>query len=130
MVCLETTLPRHIELKRGIDEIFCAGLTFSPDGSYAYVTDTGISQALFGVNMTKPATVYVSLRVFSLVWRYGRLTDIHSYRFDVQPDGTWENRKTFAHVHARLPDGKFGSSSTELQRSLLISQLAIRAVGD
>ncbi|KAK2602156.1 hypothetical protein N8I77_008712 [Diaporthe amygdali] len=60
------------------------GLTHSPDGSYAYVTDTGMSQGLFGVNMTKPATIY---------------------RFDVQPDGTWENRKTFAHVHARLPDG-------------------------
>lgn len=69
MVCFETTLPRHIELERGTDEIFYAGLTFSPDGSYAYVTDTGMSQALFGVNMTKPATVYVSRSVFSIIWR-------------------------------------------------------------
>lgn len=36
-----------------------------------------------------------------------------SYRFDVQPDGTWENRKTFAHVHARLPDGKCSINSTD-----------------
>ncbi|WYZ43078.1 hypothetical protein EsH8_VI_000777 [Colletotrichum jinshuiense] len=60
------------------------GLTFSPDGSYAYVTDTGISRALFGLNFTQPSTVY---------------------RFDVKEDGTWENRKTFAHTSARLPDG-------------------------
>ncbi|OLN87725.1 Gluconolactonase 1 [Colletotrichum chlorophyti] len=60
------------------------GVTFSPDASYAYVTDTGISRALFGQNFTQPATVY---------------------RYDVKEDGTWENRKTFAHVHARLPDG-------------------------
>ncbi|KAG5657790.1 hypothetical protein KAF25_007823 [Fusarium avenaceum] len=60
------------------------GLTFSPDGQHAYVTDTGISNALFGLNFTRPASIY---------------------RFDVQKDGTWENRKTFAYVAARLPDG-------------------------
>ncbi|KAF6812289.1 evolved d-pantonohydrolase [Colletotrichum plurivorum] len=60
------------------------GLTFSPDGSYAYVTDTGISRALFGMNLTQPASIY---------------------RFDVKPDGTWENRKTFAYVNSRAPDG-------------------------
>ncbi|KAL0936740.1 evolved d-pantonohydrolase [Colletotrichum truncatum] len=60
------------------------GLTFSPDGSYAYVTDTGISRALFGMNFTRPASIY---------------------RFDVKPDGTWENRKTFAYVNSRAPDG-------------------------
>ncbi|RYC92270.1 hypothetical protein BFJ63_vAg4925 [Fusarium oxysporum f. sp. narcissi] len=60
------------------------GLTFSPDGLHAYVTDTGISNALFGHNYTRPASIY---------------------RFDVQKDGTWENRKTFAFTAARLPDG-------------------------
>ncbi|KAM0543441.1 hypothetical protein ACHAPJ_012305 [Fusarium lateritium] len=60
------------------------GLTFSHDGMHAYVTDTGVSNALFGLNFTRPASIY---------------------RFDVQEDGTWENRKTFAYVAARLPDG-------------------------
>ncbi|KAF5564755.1 gluconolactonase [Fusarium phyllophilum] len=60
------------------------GLTFSPDGLHAYVTDTGISNALFGHNYTRPASIY---------------------RFDVQKDGTWDNRKTFAFTAARLPDG-------------------------
>ncbi|KAK1492647.1 D-lactonohydrolase [Colletotrichum tamarilloi] len=60
------------------------GITLSPDGTYAYVTDTGISQGQFGTNFTKPATVY---------------------RFEVKEDGTFENRKIFAHTSARLPDG-------------------------
>ncbi|KAF4455802.1 putative lactonohydrolase [Fusarium austroafricanum] len=60
------------------------GLTFSPDGLHAYVTDTGISNGQFGQNYTRPASIY---------------------RFDVQKDGTWENRKTFAYTAARLPDG-------------------------
>ncbi|KAF5020313.1 hypothetical protein F66182_7689 [Fusarium sp. NRRL 66182] len=60
------------------------GLTISPDGFHAYVTDTGISNAQFGMNFTRPASIY---------------------RFDIQEDGTWENRKTFAYVAARLPDG-------------------------
>ncbi|EXK25806.1 gluconolactonase [Fusarium oxysporum f. sp. melonis 26406] len=34
------------------------GLTFSPDGSYAYVTDTGLSHAQHGLNFTRPATIY------------------------------------------------------------------------
>lgn len=94
-----------------------SGLTFSPDGSYAYVTDTGISQALFGMNLTKPATVCVDRSVLSIIGSCRWLTSIHSYRFDVQPDGTWENRKTFAHVHARLPDGK-SNISNESHRPL------------
>ncbi|KAH7368236.1 hypothetical protein B0T11DRAFT_305007 [Plectosphaerella cucumerina] len=60
------------------------GIAFSVDGSYAYVTDTGISRALFGMNLTQPASIY---------------------RYDVQEDGTWENRKTFAYINARAPDG-------------------------
>ncbi|KAK1980984.1 D-lactonohydrolase [Colletotrichum cereale] len=60
------------------------GITFSPDGAHAYVTDTGIGRGLLGYVFTNPATVY---------------------RFDVKEDGTWENRKTFAHAHSGLPDG-------------------------
>ncbi|KAF4993112.1 hypothetical protein FGRMN_6727 [Fusarium graminum] len=45
---------------------------------------TGISNGLFGMNLIRPASIY---------------------RFDVQKDGTWERRKTFAYVAARLPDG-------------------------
>ncbi|KAF5591463.1 gluconolactonase [Fusarium pseudocircinatum] len=45
---------------------------------------TGISNALFGHNYTRPASIY---------------------QFDVQEDGTWDNRKTFAFTAARLPDG-------------------------
>ncbi|WXC60180.1 hypothetical protein SNK03_006041 [Fusarium graminearum] len=60
------------------------GITFSPDGRYAYITDTGLSNGLFGVNPTNPASIY---------------------RFDIQKDGSWDNRKTFAYVGSRLPDG-------------------------
>ncbi|KAJ5682054.1 uncharacterized protein N7477_001994 [Penicillium maclennaniae] len=60
------------------------GLTFSPDGDYAYVTDTGIDNGFFGLNFTRPASIY---------------------RFDVKADGTFENRKTFAFVNSGAPDG-------------------------
>ncbi|KAJ5145339.1 hypothetical protein N7448_002731 [Penicillium atrosanguineum] len=60
------------------------GLTFSPDGEYAYVTDTGIDSGFFGLNFTRPASIY---------------------RFDVEEDGTFENRKTFAFVNSGAPDG-------------------------
>ncbi|KAF4904422.1 Gluconolactonase [Colletotrichum fructicola] len=66
------------------DFVLPNGLTFSPEGDYAYVTDTGISRALFGMNLTQPASIY---------------------RFDVKEDGTFEHQKTFAYVHARVPDG-------------------------
>ena len=35
------------------------GFTFSPDGKYAYVTDTGIDSGFFGLNFTRPASMYV-----------------------------------------------------------------------
>ncbi|KAJ6041050.1 hypothetical protein N7499_001228 [Penicillium canescens] len=60
------------------------GLTFSPDGEYAYVTDTGIDSGFFGLDFTRPASIY---------------------RFDVKEDGTFENRKTFAFVNSGAPDG-------------------------
>ncbi|KPM42820.1 hypothetical protein AK830_g3767 [Neonectria ditissima] len=60
------------------------GLTFSPDGKHAYVTDTGIALGFYGRNLSSPASVY---------------------SFDVNKDGTWQNRKTFAYVAAFIPDG-------------------------
>ncbi|KAJ5155326.1 hypothetical protein N7492_008129 [Penicillium capsulatum] len=60
------------------------GFTFSPDGDYAYVTDTGIDSGFFGLNFSRPASIY---------------------RFDVKKDGTLENRKTFAFVNSGAPDG-------------------------
>ena len=61
------------------------GITFSPDGKRAYVTDTGIALGFYGRNLSSPASVY---------------------SFDVNKDGTWENRKTFAYVPSFIPDGE------------------------
>lgn len=33
------------------------GITFSPNGSYAYVTDTGAQNSNYGVNFSSPATM-------------------------------------------------------------------------
>ncbi|KAF4946051.1 hypothetical protein FSARC_14289 [Fusarium sarcochroum] len=60
------------------------GIGFSPDGKRVYVTDTGIALGFYGRNLSSPASVY---------------------SFDVNKDGTFENRKTFAYVAAFLPDG-------------------------
>ncbi|KAM5349839.1 hypothetical protein ACJ41O_006344 [Fusarium nematophilum] len=60
------------------------GITFSPDGKRAYVTDTGIALGFYGRNLSSPASVY---------------------SFDVNKDGTWQNRKTFAYVPSFIPDG-------------------------
>ncbi|KAK7953725.1 lactonohydrolase [Apiospora saccharicola] len=60
------------------------GVTFSPEGNYAYVTDTGANHGLQGWNYSDPSTLY---------------------RFDVKEDGTWDNRKTFAYVSSGVPDG-------------------------
>lgn len=65
-----------------------AGVTISPDGNKAYVTDTGIALGFYGRNLSSPASIY---------------------SFDVNKDGTFENRKTFAYVPAFIPDGKFNS---------------------
>ena len=67
--------------------VFCSqstGITFSPDGQRAYVTDTGIALGFYGRNLSSPASVY---------------------QFDVNEDGTWQNRKTFAYVPSFIPDG-------------------------
>jgi len=60
------------------------GITFSPDGSKAYVADTGAGQAFWGYNQSEPASLY---------------------SFDVLADGTFENRKTFAYADSGIPDG-------------------------
>ena len=33
------------------------GITFSPDGSYAYVTDSGALDAFYGTNLSAPSTM-------------------------------------------------------------------------
>ncbi|SPO06513.1 probable lactonohydrolase [Cephalotrichum gorgonifer] len=60
------------------------GLTFSPDGSIAYVADTGAAYVFYGYNGTSPTTIY---------------------HFTVDEDGTWSNRKTFAYATPGVPDG-------------------------
>ncbi|KAI1077132.1 D-lactonohydrolase [Whalleya microplaca] len=60
------------------------GVTFSPNGSHAYVTDTGANGGFQGWNLSRPASIY---------------------RYDVQEDGTWKNRKLFAFVDSGVPDG-------------------------
>ncbi|KAF1732282.1 hypothetical protein CRV24_008476 [Beauveria bassiana] len=60
------------------------GIAFSPDGKYVYVTDTGAYHGNFGYDWARPATIY---------------------RFDVTPDGTFENRMTFAFADLGVPDG-------------------------
>ena len=84
------------------------GFTFSPDGKYAYVTDTGISYGFYGYNLTDPSSMYVSWvlvlpAVFS--WNVANIRS-GSYRYDVAEDGTLENRKTFAFINSGAPDGK------------------------
>ncbi|KAH7161828.1 lactonohydrolase [Dactylonectria macrodidyma] len=60
------------------------GITFSPDGKRAYVTDTGIALGFYGRNLSSPASVY---------------------SFDVNSDGTFKNRQTFAYTASFIPDG-------------------------
>ena len=50
--------------------LLCAlGIVFSPDGAHAYVTDTGMAQAFYGVILDNPATMCVG--VFSSLACYG-----------------------------------------------------------
>ncbi|KAK3317364.1 hypothetical protein B0T19DRAFT_389452 [Cercophora scortea] len=58
------------------------GITFSPDGKYVYITDTGIWH--HGLELSNPSSIY---------------------RYNVLEDGTFENRKTFAFVDINIPDG-------------------------
>jgi gluconolactonase len=76
-----------------------AGITFSPDGTYAYIADTGAQSGPRGQNFTEPATMYV-YQVTTIV-----LGLISSYQFTVNKDGTWGSRQTFAFVDNGVPDG-------------------------
>lgn len=78
------------------------GLTFSPDGKFAYVTDTGSAKGFYGNDYTKPASMSVFYFRFTQVARL----ILCRYRFDVVEDGTLENRKIFAYVSPGIPDGK------------------------
>ncbi|WVQ79910.1 hypothetical protein IAT38_002011 [Cryptococcus sp. DSM 104549] len=60
------------------------GIAFSPDGQHAYISDTGIAAGFWGTNYTRPSTIY---------------------RYDVQDDGSWDNKKVFAYSHVGPPDG-------------------------
>ncbi|KAF1732852.1 Gluconolactonase [Beauveria bassiana] len=60
------------------------GITFSPDGEFVYVTDSGAHHGFRGFDPSRPSTIY---------------------RFNVAEDGTFENRKTFAYVDNGVPDG-------------------------
>ncbi|CAN9083527.1 lactonase [Alternaria alternata] len=65
------------------------GITISPDGKKAYVSDTGVVGGFYGLNLTAPASIY---------------------SYDVSEDGTFDNRKTFAYVPAFIPDGVHADS--------------------
>ncbi|GFZ42317.1 hypothetical protein JCM24511_00031 [Saitozyma sp. JCM 24511] len=60
------------------------GITFSPSGSLAYVTETGANRAFHGWDYSEPSAIY---------------------QYDVELDGTWSNRKLFAFVDSGVPDG-------------------------
>ena len=60
------------------------GLTFSPSGEVAYVTDTGALDGFYGVNASAPATIY---------------------SYNVTASGNFINRQLFAYVSPGVPDG-------------------------
>ncbi|KAL2204474.1 calcium-dependent phosphotriesterase [Sarocladium strictum] len=62
----------------------CNGIAISPDGKYAYITDTGAVRGFYGADQGRPASIY---------------------RFTIADDGTFEDRKLFAYVHSAIPDG-------------------------
>ncbi|KAL9480242.1 hypothetical protein ACSS6W_005028 [Trichoderma asperelloides] len=64
--------------------VSCNGITFSHDGRYAYITDTGASKAFYGYDNTGASTIY---------------------RYTVARDGTFEHRKVFAYVAVGFVDG-------------------------
>ncbi|KAL7939389.1 gluconolactonase-like protein [Trichoderma chlorosporum] len=62
----------------------CNGITFSPEGRYAYVTDTGAGKAFRGYDSTGPSTIY---------------------RYTVARDGTFKHRRVFAYPGVGFVDG-------------------------
>jgi gluconolactonase len=83
------------------------GITFSPDGAYAYVTDTGAQNAFYGQNYTAPSTMYVFHQTVQKPMLALAIANIllSSYRYNVEEDGTFSGRKTFAYVSPGIPDG-------------------------
>ncbi|EMR71621.1 putative evolved d-pantonohydrolase protein [Eutypa lata UCREL1] len=69
------------------------GFTLPNDAKHAYVADTGANWGFWGWNQSYPSSIY---------------------RFDVQEDGTWENRKVFAYVDSGVPDGVHCDSNGNL----------------
>ncbi|KAM5543968.1 hypothetical protein V8D89_002585 [Ganoderma adspersum] len=63
----------------------CNGIAFSPDGSIAFVTDSGLHGGFLGFNQTTPATIYA---------------------YDVDPKtSAFVNRRVFAYVDTGVADG-------------------------
>jgi len=89
-----------------------AGITFSPDGTYAYVTETGANQGFNGWNFSLPSSMQVSPHPCE----DAKLT-YPRYRFTVLADGTWENRKTFAYIDSGVPDGNLSPAWTPTRTS-------------
>lgn len=76
-------------------------MTFSPDGETAYVTDTGPAYGFYGWNTTAPSAMSVPNPTRPPLLA---LTPT-SYRYTVEKDGTFSNRRLFAHVTPGVPDG-------------------------
>lgn len=106
----QTSCVKHL---RSADQ---SGITFSPDGKYAYIADTGAGLVCpLDFDGLKPPLTFRdstgTIRPIRLPCKCRiRLngpcsTADRSYRFDVEDDGTWSGRKTFAYVTPGLPDG-------------------------
>ncbi|KAL7945052.1 gluconolactonase-like protein [Trichoderma barbatum] len=62
----------------------CNGITFSPEGRYAYITDTGAGKAFRGYDNAGRSTIY---------------------RYTVARDGTFKHRRVFAYPGVGFVDG-------------------------
>ncbi|PVH69348.1 gluconolactonase [Cadophora sp. DSE1049] len=73
------------------------GICFSPSANYLYVTDGGAQRAFYGYNSSAVSSIY---------------------RYEVQEDGTLENRKLFTYVHTGIPDGVHTDSAGNVYSSV------------